>query len=162
MQLDPRATAEFANAVARALGLSDATGAPLAFDEPRTPRALDALRLRLGTALDGRRPSKHAPSIGEVLGALVSSRDAVGRRAWPARPDPASRSRHGTQRALAELVELVAQGSFERTKRAERGRVLAELLLVFDLESLLSPPVEPTRDAEEALRRVRRALAARA
>ncbi|MBX3221488.1 MAG: hypothetical protein KF795_13280 [Labilithrix sp.] len=161
--LEPRAVAAFATAVARALGLTDATGAPLQFEEPRTPQALDALRLRLGTALDARRPSKHAPSIGEVVGLLVSRRDgSVGRRAWPARPAAGSGPRLGTSRALAELVELVAQGSFERTKRAERGRVLAELLLVFELESLLSPPVEPTADAEEALRRVRKALAARA
>ncbi|MCW5836443.1 MAG: hypothetical protein KIS78_28850 [Labilithrix sp.] len=162
MELDPRATAEFANAVARALGLKDPEGAPLELEEPRTPRELEALRLRLGTALDARRPSKHAPSIGEVVGALVRSRGGAARRAWPAATAARPGARLGTGRALAELAELVAQGSYERTKRAERGRVLAELLLVFDLEPLLSPPVEPTSDAEEALRRVRRALAARA
>ncbi|MBN9163457.1 MAG: hypothetical protein BGO98_31640 [Myxococcales bacterium 68-20] len=163
MKLEPRATADFANAVARALGLTDGSGAPLSFEEPRTSKALDALLVRLGTALDARRPSKHAPSIGEIIGVLAWSREggAGQQRAWPARPASRSGARLGTQRALAELTELVAQGSFDRTKRAERGRILAELILLFDLESLLKPPVEPTSDAEEALRRVRKALSAR-
>ncbi len=162
MKLEPRATADFANAVARALGLTDGSGAPLSFEEPRTSKALDALLVRLGTALDARRPSKHAPSIGEIIGVLAWSREGgAGQRAWPARPPSRSGARLGAQRALAELTELVAQGSFDRTKRAERGRILAELILLFDLEALLKPPVEPTSDAEEALRRVRKALSAR-
>jgi hypothetical protein len=165
VNLAPRQVATYANAVAHALGLKDANGALLSFDEPNSPKVLDALYARLGTALDARRPSKHAPSIGEVIAALVWSRETASPRAratrWP--PPPSARwtrpGRDGRKRALAELTELVAQGAYDRTKRAERGRVLAELLLLFDLEDLLD--VEPTNDAEAALRRVRRALATR-
>jgi hypothetical protein len=161
VNLASRTTADFANAIARALALVDANGAPLVFEEPRSPRALDALYTRFGAALDSRRPSKHAPSIGELVAVLVWSKGAPPtKRRWP--PPPETRARRDpSRRALAELVEVVAQGSFERTKRAERGRVVAELLLLFDLESLLDVELGPTDDAEEALRRVRRALAAR-
>jgi hypothetical protein len=161
VKLGPRATANFANTVARALGLSDANGTPLSFDEPRSPRTVDALYTRLGTALDSKRPSKHAPSIGELVTVLVWSKGAkAADRRWPAPPSRSARPRDATK-ALAELVEVVALGSFERTKRAERGRVLAELLLLFELEGLLDVEVGPSDDPEEALRRVRKALAAR-
>ena len=164
MKLSPRATAGLANAIAHALGLEDpsSNGAILSFDEPRSPRAIDALYTRLGAALDGKRPSKHAPSIGQLIAILVSSKGGGPSRHWP---PPAAlrpgRAKDSPRRALAELIELVAQGSFERTKRAERARVLGELLLLFDLESLLDVELEPGTDVEEALRRVRRALAAR-
>jgi hypothetical protein len=163
VNLGPRQVATYANAVAHALGLKDANGVLLSFDEPGSARALDALYTRLGTALDARMPSKHAPPIGEVIAVLVWSRENARARAmrWP--PKPAARwarpGRENTKRALAELIELVAQGAYDRTKRAERGRVVAELLLLFDLEDVLD--VDPTDDAEEALRRVRRALASR-
>ena len=163
MKLSPRATADLANAIAHALGLQEPNpkGAVLSFDEPRSPRAFDALYTRLGAALDARRPSKHAPSIGQLIAILVSSKGGGPSAQWPPAALVPGRVKGSSRRALAELVELVAQGSFERTKRAERARVLGELLLLFDLESLLDVEIEPGTDVEEALRRVRRALAAR-
>lgn len=156
MKLEPRRAAEFANAIAHALGLRD-VGGPLSFDEPATPRALEALQIRLGKALDALRPAPHAPSIGEVVAVLAwSAPGSANPRRWP--PRPSGRPRWSARRGLAELTELVAQGSFERTKRAERGRVLAQLILLFDLEGTLGLSFPASTDPEDALRKVRRAL----
>lgn len=164
MKLTPRQLADLANDVAHAFGLkdpNDPNGSLLSFDEPTTAKATDAIYTRLGAALDRRRPSKHAPSLGEVLAVLVWSIRSERPTRWPAKPTGhwGRPGRDGARRALRELSELVAQGAYERTKRAERGRILAILVLLFDLEPLLE--VLATDDVEETLRRVRRALPAR-
>jgi hypothetical protein len=164
MKLAPRQLADLANDVAHALGLKDPNdpkGALLSFDEPTTATATDAIYAKLGAALDRRRPSKHAPSIGEVLAVLVWGLRSERPTRWPSKPTGSwgRPGRDGARRALRELSELVAQGAYERTKRAERGRILAVLVLLFELEPLLE--VEAADDLEETLRRVRRALFAR-
>lgn len=57
---------------------------------------------------------------------------------------------------LAELDDLVAAATYARTKRAERGRIFAVLLLVFDLVGLIGVDVDEA-DPEKTLKLVRRA-----
>lgn len=123
--------ATYVSEIARAFGL-EATG--------EGPRALRDLRARLGAV----RPVASAKSIGEVLDALAE----CAREGGPPRR---------VRRQLAELDELVASGTFARTKRAERGRVFALLLLVFDLVHLTgaSGNGDPATIAR-AVRRARR------
>ena len=97
------------------------------------------LRVRLREV----RPVASAKPVGEVLDALVAHARAGG---------PARRAR----KQLAELDDLVAAGTYARTKRAERGRIFALLLVVFDLVALVG--VEPAAgDAEATVKLVRRA-----
>jgi hypothetical protein len=133
--LDSAALAAYATEIARAFGLD----APIA--EPRSDRQRRALIDDLRARLDEVRPVASAGSIGEVLAAL----DACGRDGGPARR---------VRRQLAELDDLVAAGTFARTKRAERGRISALLLVVFDLVALVG--VDHVSDPEMTLKLVRR------
>lgn len=102
-----------------------------------------------GTAADLRarlrhvRPVATASAIGDVLDALTACAGSGG---------PARR----TRKLLAELDDLVAAGTYARTKRAERERTFALLLVVFDLLPLAGVDT-PTNDPETALKLVRRA-----
>jgi hypothetical protein len=158
LKLTANQIAGLANSIAHAFGLKDDGGALLSFDAPppaSAPRkGIDALYTRLGIALDAKKPSKHAPAIGEMIAILVWSIRLERPTRWPPQPPPRSRD---AKRALAELIELVAQGAYERTKRAERGRVFAELFVLFDLESILGITVAADEDIEEVLRRTIRA-----
>ena len=157
MKLPPGVVVAWSNTVAHALGLRGPDAEPLAFPE-NGRGSLVAVTRKLGEALDACAPSRYAPSIGALLGQLAWSTGAPVTRGWPPRPSKAARP-ISPRRALAELEELVAQGAYDRTRRAERGRVLAEMLLLFDLEGFLA--VKAADDPEDALRQVRRALAAR-
>jgi len=158
---DPTALAQFANDINHALGL----GLDPPFAEPRTTKEVDALYTRLGAALDSKKPSKAAPSIGEAITILI--RDRIGTtgwtRPWPLLSKTKARSAQ-SKRAFAELIELVEQGAYDRTKRAERSRVLAQILVIFDLDSLVTTSSADTTmpsDLESRVDLVKRALATR-
>lgn len=140
MTLSPAEAAALATQLARAFGLVDTAGAALRFDPPRSPRKGVDPRPALRAALEGVTPRRSAPSVGRALAALASSVGA-------ARP---------FRRALAELDQVVAQATFSRTKRAERGRVLAQLLVLFELDGALDPG--PSADLEGATRAARRGI----
>jgi hypothetical protein len=89
------------------------------------------------------RPVASAASIGEVIDALVAAMRSGG---------AARRARQ----LLAELDDLVAAGTYARTKRAERGRIFALLLVVFDLLPLVGVDLD-AEDPEKTLKLVRRA-----
>lgn len=127
--LEPRTLAGYVNEIARAFGLG-------------TIGTVADLRARL----DHVRPVASAGSIGEALDALA----AHARSGSPARR---------ARKQLAELDHLVAAGTYARTKRAERGRIFALLLLVFDLLPLTGVALTDTDadDPETTLKLVRRA-----
>lgn len=102
----------------------------------------DALRARLRNV----KPVATAGSVGAALDALVAS----------ARSARESRSARQVRRHLAELDDLVAAATYARTKRAERARVLALLIVVFDLGALVGVDVDAD-DPENALKLIRRA-----
>jgi hypothetical protein len=97
----------------------------------------------LRTRLEDVRPIASAASVGEVLDALRAAARAGG---------TARRAR----KLLAELEDLVAAGTYARTKRAERGRVFALLLVVFDLVALVGVDID-AENPEKTLKSVRRA-----
>lgn len=142
-----------AGEIAHAFGAKDAHGAPLRFVAPPDERRVVALRQVLRLALDAVRPVARAPAIGDVLAALADhvtrARDGGGRH---------------VRRQLAELDELVALAAYGRAKRAERSRLLAVLLVFFELDVALGfatdDDLETTlrltrRGVEETLRRAR-------
>lgn len=124
---DPRA--------ALALSLSRALGASL----DALPETAAGAQAALAPVLEGVRASGGRVSLGDVVRSL---RAAGGRQ-------------RVVRRALAEVDAILAQQAYARTKRAERGRLLAELLVALELEGLVG--VEPTGDVEATLRLVRRA-----
>lgn len=128
MALEPRMLAAYASEIARAFGL-DASASVTVAD----------LRARLVDV----RPVASAGSIGDALDAL-----AAGARSGA----PARRVR----KQLAELDDLVSAGTYARTRRAERGRVFALLLVVFDLVALTGVDLD-AKDPEKTLKLVRRA-----
>jgi hypothetical protein len=136
--LPPRTLAAYAAEIARAFGLE-----ALAIPELRNERQAAALVAGLRAHLHAVRPVTRAASIGEVLDALAFCARAGG---------PARR----TRKQLAELDDLVGAASFARTKRAERARVFALLLVVFDLTALTGVAID-ARDPEAGLKLVRRA-----
>ena len=135
-----------ANDVAWAFGLKDAHGAPVVFAPPppgrhaQRPKPARDPRPILDDALSRVRPVASAPSILEVLRALAAL-DPMG--ASPPYPDPASTKASRSpprvrRRLVAELDELVAQGTHLRAKRQERKRILGELVILFGLEPVLA------------------------
>lgn len=136
--LELRILAAYANEIAHAFGLDVAVAA-----EPRNERQARALVADLRSRLRQVRPVASAGSIGEVLDALAACAGAGG---------PARRAR----RQLAELDDLVAAGTYARTKRAARGRIFALLLVVFELAALTGVDVDAD-DPETTLKLVRRA-----
>lgn len=137
-RLEPQTLAAYANEIARAFGLD--TNAIAA---PRNERQAAALVASLHARLRQVRPVASAASIGEVLDALAECARTGG---------PARRAR----KQLAELDDLVAAASYARTKRAERGRIFAVLLVVFDLVALTGVALD-VNDPETTLKAVRRA-----
>jgi hypothetical protein len=124
--LDPRTLSAYVSEIARAFGLDKSV-------------TVADLRARLREV----RPVASAGSIGEVLDALAACARTGGL---------ARRSR----KQLAELDDLVAAGTYARTKRAERGRIFALILVVFDLAPLAGVDVDAA-DPETALKLGRRA-----
>ncbi len=145
MQLTAHQASTFANELSRGFGLKDATGGVLELPKPRDDRRVTDLLRRLRAALDVVRPVKTAPSVGEALGTLVT--DA-------AKKEKLSRAaRASSRRNLAELDAVFEQATHGRAKRAERARLFAQLLVLFDLETTVG--VAPARDLEETLESVR-------
>jgi hypothetical protein len=137
---EPGTLAAYATELARAFGVD------VAISEPQNERQKAALLARLRATLHDVRPVATAASIGEVLDALLAS----------VRPDRAAKPPRHVRRQLAELDDLVAAATYARTKRAERGRIFALLLVVFDLTSLTGIDAA-SADAEALLKLVRRA-----
>jgi hypothetical protein len=135
MQLTAHQAVTFANDLARGFGLKDAQGATLELPEPRDDRRVTDLLRRLRVALAAVRPVATAPSIAEALGAVTES------------------TRRTARKNLAELDALFAKATYGRAKRAERARLFAQLLVLFDLER--SVGVVLKGDPEETLERVR-------
>lgn len=135
---EPRTLAAYAAEIARAFGLD------VSVPEPRNDRQAAALVADLRARLQEVKPVASAGSIGEVLDALAAC----------ARADAAGPARRVRQH-LAELEDLVAAATYARTKRAERGRVFALLLVVFDLVALTG--MATSEDPEKTLKLVRRA-----
>jgi len=133
--------AVYAGDVLRALG--DASAPSPGSDAGGTER----LRARVLAHMDAVRPMAGGPSLGEVLRPMVEA----------ARRDRLDLARG--RRPMAELEALFEQAAFRRTKRAERGRLFAELVVLFGIEGALG--VEggaAMTDAEGHLRAVRRRL----
>lgn len=150
----------WATDVAWAFGLKDASSARLVFEPPRDAKAAARLLARLGPALDEVRPASGAPSVGEVIGALYwSTAHPDARPAWPPFARALRPGARAQRRAFAELEELVAQGTHGRAKRQERPRVLAELVVLFDLEPSLG--LQPTTDLDAVARAIASLLRAR-
>jgi|GEM_PF-3885481 len=154
VRLDPPRVAVFANDVAWAFGLTDTAGNRLVFDTSPKPGASGEKRARaviaeLRNVLANVRPAPRAPSIGELVAILEAP--------------TATTTAKARRRALAELVELVAQGTHHRAKRQERGRVLAEIVLLFGLEAALGAstvPVSSDADVVAAFAGIDRAVTA--
>lgn len=121
--------------VALALTVARALGAPF----EATPPTRASAQTMLANALDAVRASGGSVSLGAVVSAMRAP--GVSERA--------------VRRGLSEAEAILSQQSYSRTKRAERGRLLAELLAALELESIVG--VEPTADLEETVRRTRRA-----
>jgi hypothetical protein len=135
--LEPRTLAAYVSEIARAFGLDAAVTAA-----PRNGRQRTALVDDLRARLRDVRPVASASSVGEVLDALAACAGVgLGRRA---------------RKHLAELDDVVAVGTYARTKRAERGRIFALLLIVFDLVPLTGVDIDAV-DPEAALKLLRRA-----
>jgi hypothetical protein len=60
------------------------------------------------------------------------------------------------RRELAELEHVVDQGAVGRAKRADRARIVPELLVLFELDTLVTG--ENANEPEALLRLVRRGL----
>lgn len=129
----------YASAVLRSVGAAEAR-------QVAPPQSLTHLRARVASQLDAVEPQAGAPSLGRAVRDLV---EQTGRAA----PD-----RDRVRRGLVELKDLFAHASFRRTKRAERGWLLAQLLVLFALEPAVG--LVPKADDDDAahLKRVRRAL----
>jgi hypothetical protein len=125
-------------------------GSAVEVTTPADRRQHEAVLRRVREALDDTRSRPGDPSLGELVAALMEE----SRRGWP--------DATHTRRQLAELGAVFQETSFRRTKRAERGRLHAELLVLFDLEQALGIARDPENDAEQHLRRVRRKLRERA
>ena len=138
MELTAHQAVSFANDLARGLGLKNADGATLELPEPRDDRRVTDLIRRLRAALHVVRPIASAPSIAEALGAVIDS------------------SARTARRNLAELDALFAKATYGRAKRAERARLFAQLLVLFDLERTVG--VARAGDLEETLERVRHGM----
>jgi hypothetical protein len=141
MKLDAPALVAYAGEIARAFGIEATFKAA-----PRNDRERVAMVRDLAARLSEVCPIAGAGSVGEALAALATSRSAP--------RGPARR----TARQLRELEDLVGAATYARTKRAERGRIFALLLIVFDLVPLVGPEVD-AHDPEETLKNVRRARA---
>ena len=137
--LAPEALSAYANEIVRAFGAAGT------FEPPPNPRARASIRDRARATLGEIRPHAAGPSLGEALGDLLE--DA--RRGWPDRTRASQR--------LAELAALFEQAAFRRTKRAERARLLAQLIVLFELEPALGIG-GPAPDLESHLKLVRRRL----
>ena len=137
MLLTAHQAVTFANDLARGFGLTDAEGAPLELPEPRDDRRVTDLIRRLRAALAVVRPVATAPSIAEALGAVIESNSRTARR------------------NLAELDALFVKAT-GRAKRADRARLFAQLLVLFDLEKAVG--VAAGGDLEETLERVRHGM----
>jgi hypothetical protein len=145
---------------AYAADIARAFGSPVTFGAPGDERGWQLLRARLEAVLHDVRPHPDGPSLGEALRPLIDD----------ARRGLLAKAR--STKMIAELQSLFVQAVFRRTKRAERGRLFAQFVVVFGLEGALG--VESNageggadgnaegdgaqRDAEAHLRRVRRAL----
>lgn len=141
--LAPELLAAYANDIVRAFG------AGASFDVPGDFRGHAKIRERVCEVLAEIRPHPDGPSLAEALVDLL----ADARRGWL--------DRGGAARRLAELSALFDQAAFRRTKRAERGRLFAELVVLFQLEpatGLESAAEKASVDAEDHLRLVRRRL----
>jgi len=146
--LAPDVLSAYANDLVRVLGGS------ASFEPPGDARARTTIRNRVRALLNEMRPQPDGPSVGEALADLIG--DA--QRGWA--------DRSGASRRLAELVALFEQDAFRRTKRAERGRLLAQLVVLFELEPAtgLGPAFggDTPLDSEAHLKLVRRRLNGRA
>jgi hypothetical protein len=133
---------------AYATKLVQAFGASTSFDAPADARARAKVRERVREVLAEIRPHPDGPSLAEALADLLE--DA--RRGWL--------DRAGSTRRLAELAALFEQAAFRRTKRAERGRLFVELVVLFELEPAtgLEAGAAAPIDAEAHLKLVRRRL----
>lgn len=125
--------------------VSRALGGPRTFEAPgdagAAARIVDEVRAMLGADGVG------DPALREVVGALDDER----RHGW--------QDRARARRLLAELQALFDRVAFRRTKRAERGRCLAQLVALLDLEPALGvAPSTEGDDAEQHLKRIRRNL----
>jgi hypothetical protein len=138
MQLTAYQAVTFANDLVRGFGLKDADGARLELPEPRDDRRVTDLVRRLRAALAVVRPVATAPSISEALGAVMDS------------------SARTARRNLAELDALFVKATFGRAKRADRARLFAQLLVMFDLEKTVG--VAGAGDLEETVERVRHGM----
>lgn len=138
MLLTARQAVTLANDLARGFGLKDAEGARLELPEPRDDRRVSDLIRRLRAALAVVRPVPTAPSISEALSAVAESSSRTARR------------------NLAELDALFAKATYGRAKRADRSRLFAQLLVLFDLEKAVG--VAEAADLEDALERVRHGM----
>lgn len=132
--------AAYANDVVGTFGIA------VVFEPPRDARGHDRIRAHVREALLDVQSLADDPSIGEAVTALL----ALARRGWP------DRSLSG--RLLAELQALFVHASFRRTKRAERARRFAQLVVLFELEPSMGLERYATGDLEQHLRRVRRRL----
>lgn len=137
IMLDHQQYESYAREIVRAFGLD------LEVDELMDDRARRALVKSLEKHLARVKPVATAPAIGEILTKL-------GQQARKG-----DSKRHIT-RQLAELEDLVAAGTFKRTRRAARERIFAVLLLVFGLVELTGVDTRD-RDAEAIVKLVRRA-----
>lgn len=144
--------------VARALDLRAARGGPLADDLSRPWRSVPRTLGIVADALATVRANPAGPSVGDILGAIADL--GGGPSLWPA--SAARRVARPGKRALArelqELEGVVSVVSFARSKRAERARLVPELLLLFALEGALPKQVAPADDLETRVRDVRRVL----
>jgi hypothetical protein len=137
MQLTAYQAVTFANDLARGFGLKDAEGASLELPEPRDDRRVADLLGRLRAALAAVRPVATAPSISEALSAVMESSSRTARR------------------NLAELDALFVKAT-GRAKRADRARLFAQMLVLFDLEKTVG--VARAGDLEETVERVRHGM----
>jgi len=137
MQLTAYQAVTFANDLARGFGLKNAEGASLELPEPRDDRRVTDLLRRLRAALAVVRPVATAPSISDALSAVMESSSRTARR------------------NLAELDALFVKATY-RAKRADRARLFAQLLVLFDLERTVG--IAQAGDLEETVERVRHGM----
>ena len=132
--------------VASAIDLARAFGVDLRVALPVDAAARAAIRMHLRTILESARSRVDDPSVGDTLGVLLDEVRANVR-------DPA-----GVARSLAELHAVFSETSFRRTKRAQRARLFAQLIVLFELEPAMGLRMDPEDDAEAHLKAVRRRL----
>ena len=144
MTLAPTDIAAYASDVASVFGMATP------WTPPRDEREGAKVRASVVELLAAIRPHAKSPSVGEVLQTLCDYR----RHGWP--------DRSAAARQMAELHDLFEQAAFRRTKRAQRGRLFAQLVVLFELEPAVGLGVaNEVTDAEAHLRRVRRSLRGR-